>query len=402
MLVYYNKKLSFCQLYDILSQGLKGGNSMVYLDYSATTPVSDDVLNTFVRVSKEYVGNSNSLHKLGVDSKRLMDSSSKQVANLLNVKASEIIFTSSSSEANNMAIVGTVLKYMDRGKHIIKTKLEHSSVLESVNYLQSLGYEISYVDVLNNGLIDLDDLKRKLRKDTVLVSISHVNSEVGFCKEIAKIVKIVKSNYQTILHVDGTQAIGKTKVNLKDIDLYTFSAHKIYGLKGVACLVKKEKILMEPLIHGGKSQTIYRSGTPAVALYASLSKALRICLENYDENIKKVEKMYDRLMLGLKKLPVFINSNEFCVPHIVNISVLGIKPETLLHEFEKNEIYISTKTACSTSSSASLAIQAVYNDNARASHSIRISLSHLTTEAEIDFFLEKLEEAITKLCFIKN
>lgn len=375
---------------------------MVYLDYSATTPVNEEVLDTFVRVSKEYIGNANSLHKLGGASKRLMDSSVKQVANLLGVKASEVIFTSSSSEANNMAIVGTVLKYKDRGRHIITTKLEHSSVLESVNYLKTLGYYIDYVNLDSNGLVDLEHLKSLLRKDTVLVSIAHVSSEVGICQDIESIVNIVKDNYQTILHIDGTQAVGKTKINLNGVDLYTFSAHKIYGLKGVACLIKKEKILMEPLIHGGKSQTIYRSGTPAVNLYVSCSKALRLCLENYDENIKKVKIVYDRLMEGLKKLPVMINSNQYSVMHIVNISVLDIKPETLLHELEKSDIYISTKTACSMNDGVSLSVDAIYNDVNRASHSIRISLSHLTTIEEIDFFLEKLKIAIESLSFVKN
>lgn len=375
---------------------------MVYLDYSATTPVNEEVLDTFVKVSKEYIGNANSLHKLGVNSKRLMDSSTKQVASLLNVKPSEVIFTASSSEANNMAIVGTVLKYKTRGKHIITTRLEHSSVLESVKYLETLGYSVDYVDVDSNGLVDLECLKSLLRKDTVLVSIAHVSSEVGITQNIRSIVNIVKSNYQTLLHIDGTQAIGKTKVDLDGIDLYTFSAHKIYGLKGVACLIKREKVLMEPLIHGGKSQTIYRSGTPSVALYVSCSKALRLCLENYDKNIDNVRVVHDRLMNGLKKLPVLINSNEYSVMHIVNISVINIKPETLLHELEKDEIYISTKTACSTEDSASLSIDAIYHDEVRASHSIRISLSHLTTIEEVDFFLEKLKNAIKRLSFVKN
>lgn len=375
---------------------------MVYLDYSATTPVNEEVLDTFVKVSKEYIGNANSLHKLGVNSKRLMDSSTKQVASLLNVKPSEVIFTASSSEANNMAIVGTVLKYKTRGKHIITTRLEHSSVLESVKYLETLGYSVDYVDVDSNGLVDLKCLKSLLRKDTVLVSIAHVSSEVGITQDIRSIVNIVKSNYQTLLHIDGTQAIGKINVDLDGIDLYTFSAHKIYGLKGVACLIKREKVLMEPLIHGGKSQTIYRSGTPSVALYVSCSKALRLCLENYDKNIEKVKVVHDRLMNGLKKLPVLINSNEYSVMHIVNISVINIKPETLLHELEKDEIYISTKTACSTEDSASLSIDAIYHDEVRASHSIRISLSHLTTIEEVDFFLEKLKNAIERLSFVKN
>ena len=215
---------------------------MIYLDYSATTPVNKDVLDTFLKIESDYIGNANSLHKLGIDNGKIIDKSESIVSDVLNLKEKEIIFTSSASEANNFCIKSSVFKYQNRGKHIITTKLEHSSVLETVNFLENNGYEVSYVNIDSNGLVDIDDLKSKIRKDTVLVSICQVNSEVGFLQDINMISDVIKSiNPLTIFHVDGTQAIGKINVDLSNIDLYTFSAHKFYGLKGIACVIKRNK-----------------------------------------------------------------------------------------------------------------------------------------------------------------
>ena len=187
---------------------------MIYLDYSATTPVNREVFDTFSKVSLDYVGNPNSLHKLGVESKKLMDAATKQVADLLKVKENEIIFTSGASESNNLAIIGVIEKYPNRGKHIITTKLEHSSVLECMNYLERIGYIIDYVNIKENGLVDLEHLKSLLSKDTVLVSIHHVNSEVGFCQNVNEIGKIVKDYPTTIFHLYVTQSVEKIPVCL--------------------------------------------------------------------------------------------------------------------------------------------------------------------------------------------
>lgn len=373
---------------------------MIYLDYSATTPVNKEVVDTFSKVSLDYIGNPNSLHKLGVDAKKLMDAATKQVAELLKVKEDEIIFTSGASESNNLAIMGVVNKYPNRGKHIITTKLEHSSILECVNYLEKKGYIIDYVNVGEDGLIDIEHFKSLLTKETVLVTIHHVNSEVGFCQNVNEIGKILKDYPTTIFHVDGTQAVGKIFVSLENIDLYSMSSHKFFGLKGVGCLIKKNGIEIDPIIHGGKSQTIYRSGTPALPLIVSLSKALRLSLTDLDKKYNYVKELSNFLKDELSNVDgVIINSNLNSIPHIVNISVLGIKPETMLHALEEYDIYISTKTACSKDNSDSLTLTTIGRDSSISGHSVRISISHLTTKEEIHSFVENLKKCIEKLKF---
>ena len=357
------------------------GEVMIYLDYSATTPVNKEVLNTYVTVCEKYIGNPNSLHKLGVEAKGLIDAATNQIANILGVKSSEVIYTSGASEANNLAIKGICLKYQNRGKHIITTELEHSSVSEPIKYLESIGFEVSYVKLDSNGLVDLNDLESLMRDDTILVSIVLVNSEVGLIQPIEAISKIVKKYPKCYFHSDITQCIGKVKVDLSLVDLASLSSQKFYGMKGIGCLIKKENIIIEPLIHGGKSTTIYRSGTPAVGLIVSLSKALRLSYDEFDNKYNKVFELNKYLISKLENLDVCVNSNNYCVPHIVNISLNGIKPETMLHALEQDEIYISTQTACSTGD-YSKAIMAICNDKDRASRSMRISLSYLTTSDE--------------------
>lgn len=367
---------------------------MVYLDYSATTPVNEEVLNTYVEVTKKYIGNPNSLHKLGVEAKQLIDAATKQVAEILGVNSNEVIYTSGASEANNLAIKGICFKHT--GKHIITTELEHSSVSEAVKYMEKVGYQVSYVKLDNKGLVDLADLENLIRDDTVLVSIAAVNSEVGVVQDLEAISKIVKKYPKVFFHSDMTQSIGKMKVNLAYVDLASVSAQKFYGMKGIGCLIKKANIDIEPLIHGGKSTTVFRSGTPATPLIVSFAKALRLAYVDFDKKNQHILELHDYLINRLNSLDVLINSNEFCLPYIVNISLKGIKPETMLHALEQDDIYISTQTACSTGN-YSLAVFAVTNDMEKASHSIRVSLSYLTTKEEIDIFVSSLEKHIGEL-----
>lgn len=371
---------------------------MIYLDYSATTPVREEVLDSFDRVSREFLGNPNSLHRLGVESRNLMEQATKQVASLLNVAPSEVIFTSSASESNNLALIGLVEAYPKRNRLIVTTKLEHSSTSETLSYLERKGYQIEYLALKEDGTVDLLDLEEKLKQNPILVSLSHVNSEVGIIQPLKEIVALMKSYPLTFLHVDGTQAIGKIETDLSGIDLYTFSAHKIYGLKGIACLIKKEKVELEPLIHGGKSQTIYRSGTPSVALIVSLAKALRLILEEEKTSYEYVKKLNKTLRDRFKKNPhININSPENASPYILNISIPNVKPETMIHALEEDEIYLSTKTACAKHTDASLTLKALGKDPSISSSSLRISLSHLTKEEDIETFLKKLNEHIDAL-----
>lgn len=370
---------------------------MVYLDYSATTPVSKEVLDTFMKATTDYFGNPNSLHKLGLDAKKLIDASTKQIANILNVKETEVIYTSGASESNNTAIKGICFKYQNRGKHIITTRLEHSSVTAPISYLQNLGFEVSFVDIDSDGKIDLDNLKSLLRKDTILVSISSVNSEIGITQDINKIGKIIKENSNAYFHSDITQSIGKEKIDLSFVDLASFSAQKFYGFRGIGCLIKRENIVIEPLIHGGKSTTVYRSGTPATNLICSCAKALRLVYEDFDDKYKHVLELNKYLREKLKdNEDIHINSPISAIPHILNISIKNIKPETMQHALEEEDIYVSTNTACSTSKK-SIAVYELTKDEDYATHSIRISLSYLTTKEEIDTFLKVLMKKIEGL-----
>ena len=371
---------------------------MIYLDYSATTPVNKEVLDSFNKASLEIIGNANSSHKLGIKANNLISKATEQISNLLNLKDKEIIYTSSSSESNNLAIKGIAFKYANRGKHIITSFYEHSSVQEVLEYLKTLGYEISYVKTLDNGLIDLDDLKKLIRDDTILVTINAISSEIGLKEPIEEIGKILKNYPKCFFHVDLTQSMGKVNINLDNVDLASFSAHKIYGLKGIAALIKNNNIELTPLIHGGKSTTLYRSGTPAHPLIASLAKALRLSLENIEDHYEYVLKLNQKIKNDLKKYDnVYLNSNDESIPHILNISIKGIKAESFMHALEEYNIYVSTKSACSDINSYSESVYHLTNDLEKAKTSIRISLSHLTTEEEINCFLEAFQKCYEKL-----
>ena len=375
---------------------------MIYLDYSATTPVNEEVLDSFSKCTKEYIGNPNSLHTLGVKSKEIIDAATNQIKELLNLKDVDIIYTSGSSESNNLAIKGICNKYKNRGKHIITTPLEHSSIYGPINYLIDQGFEVSFVKLDSNGLVDLEDLKNIIRDDTILVSINAVNSEIGIRQPIEEIGELLSLYPKIYFHADLTQAIGKIKIDTTNIDLFSFTAHKFFGIKGIGCLVKKDKIVIEPLIHGGKSTTIYRSGTPMPALIVSLAKALRLALTDLDKKYNKVLELNNYLKEKLSTYDlVKINSNDKCIPQVLNISVLGVKPETMLHALESDDIFISTQSACSASNNLSKAVLSVTKDEARASSSIRISISYLTTKEEIDAFLKSFKKHYKKLTNLK-
>ena len=373
---------------------------MTYLDYSATTPVNDEVLNTFNFVTKKYMGNPNSLHKLGVEAKNVINASTLQIAKLLNIKENEIIYTSGASEANNTVIKGIAYEYKNRGKRIISTRLEHSSIYGPLKQLELEGFKVDYVKT-NNGIVDLNDLEKLMDDDVILVSICTVNSETGLLEPIDEIGKLLKKYPKCFFHTDMTQALGKVKIDLKNVDLASFSAHKIYGLDGIGLLYKKENIHISPLISGGKSTTVYRSGTPCVGLIASLSKAIRLSLESLDKRYEYVSNLNNILKKELSKLDITINSNEFCIPHILNISINPVKPETMLHALEAFDIYISTKTACSTSLESTSVFELTH-DQILSRYSLRISLSYLTKMEEINYFIEKFSECLNELRGVSN
>lgn len=364
----------------------------VYLDYSATTMVDNHVLEKFNELVKNTYANPNSIHDLGIESKNIIDKSIENICNYFHIDKDEIIFTSGASESNNTAIKG-ILKNSNR-KKIITTYLEHSSILSPLSYLQSMGYIVEFVKVSKSGLIDIEDLKSRLDDNTLLVSICYADSELGNhfnTEEVFKIVKDYDPNIYTLSDITG--ALGKININLDNIDMASFSGHKIYTFKGIGGLIKKNNVKLIPLIHGGHSTSIYRSGTPQTELIYSLSCAFDLFKDNLDTKYNYILELNNKIRDHLKKYDnIKINSTKRSIPNVLNFSIIGRNSNDTQKYFNDNGIYLSTKSACSSNKDISLIIKNMYNDEERAKSSIRISLSYQTTIEEIDYFLEVLDK----------
>ena len=367
----------------------------IYLDYSADTPVSEQVLSVYTKTARELFANPNAAHALGRAAKEAVDKALAATARLLNVSPEEIIFTGGASEANNLAVKGIAHSSRRRGRHIVSTFLEHSSVSGALTFLQEQGWEIDLVNIRPDGRIDTDHLKRLLREDTVLCAVCAVDSELGTVQPIAEIADIVREYPGCRLHFDATQAVGKIPVDFSAADTASLAPHKLYGLKGSGVLYKKKGVVLEPLIHGGASTTVYRSGTPDVPAAAALAAALEEALRELDERYKRVAALNSFLRERISQEPrIRINSPENAVPHILNISVSGIKGEQMRRLLDERGVCISVKSACSVPNTPSRAVMAVTRDRKNALSSWRISLSHLTTEEELERFAEILDEII--------
>lgn len=362
---------------------------MIYFDYSATTKTDERVLKRFNEINEKYFFNPNSSYNEALKSKEIIIDATNTLANFFNVNPTEVIYTSGASEANNTAIKG--LAFNTNKKHIITTKLEHSSVVSTMNYLQSLGYKIDFVN-LKDGRVDFDSLKLLINEDTFLVSVCAVDSEMGIRQPIEEIGELLKNYEDIYFHSDITQAVGKVNIDLTNVDLASFSGHKIFGFKGIGALIKKDYVKLIPLIHGGKSTTIYRSGTPQTELIDSLKTSIDLIGQDIDKNYQYVASLKDRLIGGLKKYQnIKINSNKYSIPNILNISILGYNSNSIQRYLASKNIFVSTKTACALNDDYSLVINYIYDDLERASSSIRISLSYKTTIEEVDEFLSILD-----------
>lgn len=313
----------------------------IYLDYAANTPVDKQVLDVFNENTLKYFANPNSTHNLGKEANKKIEETTKNIMELLhkNTKLdedTEIIYTSGSSESNNLAIKGIAQTYKENGKHIISTFLEHSSVSSPLTYLKEQGYEIDIVNIKNDGTIDLEHLKSLLRNDTILVSVCYVDSKVGTVQPIQEIANILKDYPNCFLHVDSTQAIGKINVDFSGVDLISFAPHKFNGLNGFGALLKKKDIVLEPLINGGASTSLYRSGTPVIGQICALEKSLELIFANFAERYKYVSKLNQTLRDELSKYKdVSINTISNENPFILNISVNGTKAVEFKNKLEK-------------------------------------------------------------------
>lgn len=371
---------------------------MIYLDYSANTPSDPAVLARFCSAETQFIGNPNSNHSAGREAKAALLQTTESIAARLGVQPDEIIYTSGASEANNLGIKGIARTSRHHGNHIISTPLEHASVSGSLTYLQEQGYEIDLVNIGRDGKVDLTHMRELLRKDTVLVAVCAVDSELGTVQPIREIADILRNFPNCRFHVDATQAIGKVDFSFKGIDTACLAAHKFYGLNGIGILFKRKELVVEPLIHGGISTTLYRSGTPTLSLAAALDTALELALSKLAERNQIVKSRNETLRAALFAYPeVRINSPAEAIPHILNISVQGVKASTFQAALDKAGICVSVKSACSVEGTPSRAVFAVSRDRKNALSSWRISLSHLTTEDEISQFLKAFDNCYKEL-----
>ncbi len=366
---------------------------MMYFDYSATTKVDADVLDKFNELAIHAYANPNSNYKIAKDSLNIINDSTKIISDFFHVLPEEIIYTSGSSEANNLAIKGAVETRPNT--QIITTNLEHSSVVTPLGYLQTKGYKISFVNLKENGEVDLDHLKELLKEETSLVTIGYVSSEVGIVQPLNEIGKLIKKYPGVIFHSDITQAVGKVNIDLTNVDLASFSAHKFYCFKGIGGLIKKNKINITPQIHGGRSVTNFRSGTPQTELIGAMAYAISKLNDNKYDYVLKLNNM---IVDHLAKYPkVVINSLNTSIPHILNLSVLGVYSDDTQGYFANKEMYLSTKTACSSYGTYSQVVFDLTHSKERAESSIRISLSKYTTEEEVKSLLNEFDNYLGDL-----
>ncbi len=369
---------------------------MIYLDYTANTPVDPDVLDVYTRTALMFPGNPNSAHEEGKWAREELDRVTAHLAGELGISPKDIIYTSGATEANNLAIKGTARAARRRGKHIISTPLEHSSVSGSLTALQEQGWEIDLLDIGRDGKVDPEQVLELLRKDTVLVSICAVDSELGTIQPVHEIAKLVhENNEKCVVHVDATQALGKVPFSFEGLDLVSFTAHKFYGLNGAGVLVKKDGIVLEPQMNGGTSTTLYRSGTPdlpgAAALDFALTKILYtdpFYISVLNEKLRTKLNTYDKVQ---------INSPADAVPHILNLSVEGVRGDAFQKVLSEKGVCVSVKSACSVPGTPSRPVFAVSRDRKRALNSWRISLGKQTTDAELDEFLSIFDECYRTL-----
>ncbi len=368
---------------------------MIYLDYVSTTPLNHEVNQMYQTLLNDYFANADSIYSLGLQTSSLMEKSRDLTAQLLHVKANEIYFTSGASESNNMAIKGCAFQYQNRGKHIITTSIEHSSVYNTCMQLKEIfGYEVDFISVDEHGYLNLKELEDCIREDTILISVMYVNNEIGVINPIREIYDIIqKKNAKIKLHVDMVQALGKIPIDLSFVDLASFSAHKIYGLKGSGVLFKKESTTLIPLVNGGQQEKGLRGGTSNTATHTMFAKTLRLALENIDEKYKHVAMLnqYVRNELEKEDCVVINTPKEDVSPYILNFSCVGYKPEVILHALEAKECYVSTKSTCSShKNDVSRTLSAMKLSQNVAQSAIRISFSHQTTKEDIDAFLYHL------------
>ena len=374
----------------------------VYMDYSATTPIDPRVVDKMLPYLREQFGNAASRsHAYGWAAEEAVEWARSEVALLVHADPREIVWTSGATESINLALKGAAHFYKDKGKHIITVKTEHKATLDTCRELEREGYEVTYLDVLPNGMIDIEQLEKAMTPGTIIVSVMFVNNEIGVVQDIPKIGDLCRS-WGVIFHVDAAQATGKVEIDLEKlkVDLMSFSAHKTYGPKGIGALFvrRKPRIRIEAQIHGGGHERGMRSGTLAVHQIVGMGEAFRIARIEMAEENKRIRALRDRLLAGLKDIEeVYVNGDmDHRVPHNLNISFNYVEGESMLMALK--DLAISSGSACTSASlEPSYVLRALGRNDELAHSSIRFTLGRFTTEEEVDFTIKLVKEKIAKL-----
>ena len=362
---------------------------MIYLDFAATTKPSKDVLNVFVEVNTKFWANPDSLHGNGIKAEAVLEKARKNILENFDTKSAyNLIFSSGATESNNTIIKNVI---NSRKKHVISSNIEHSSVREVLLYLQKAGFNVEFLPT--------NEIVNAVKNDTVLVSVMHVNNEIGAVNNIFELAKAVKEkNKSTLFHSDISQSVGKLNINLDDslIDFVSFSGHKIECFKGIGATIFRKNIRILPLLHGGEQEFGFRAGTANPALAAALAKAVKTAVKNQKENYEKTLFLQNILLENLQNIPeIKINSPKNNSPFILNFSIPKFKSETVLHALSEKDIYVSTTSACSSKKNTeSFVIKTITNDSDLAKSSIRVSLAQSLSETEIFTFINELKNII--------
>lgn len=376
----------------------------VYLDNSATTKCLPSVAQLMTKIMCEDYGNPSSMHRKGVESEKYVRYAREIIAKCLKVQEKEILFTSGGTESDNIALIGTALANCRTGKHIITTQIEHPAVLQTCAYLEEQGFTVTYLPVDKNGVISLDDLQKAMTSQTILVSIMHTNNEIGSLQPIAQAGELIKRiNPYTVFHVDAVQGFGKFKIFPKkmNIDLLSVSAHKIHGPKGVGFLYINEKVKVRPIVFGGGQQKGMRSGTENVPGIAGMALAVEECYHDFEQKMEYLYELKDRFIQGVLPLEgIKINGLTGCdsAPHVVSVSIAGVRSEVILHALEDKGIYVSAGSACASNKPAvSSTLKAIGVEKQYLDSTIRFSFSVYNTAEEIDYTLQQLYAIIPML-----
>ena len=376
----------------------------VYLDNSATTKCLPEVAALMTRIMCDEYGNPSSLHKKGVESEKYVRYAKEVIAKCMKVQEKEILFTSGGTESDNIALIGGAYANYRAGRHIITTRIEHPAVLQTCAYLEEQGFAVTYLPVNAKGVVSLADLERAMTKNTILVSIMHTNNEVGAVQPIEQAGELIKRmNPNTLFHVDAVQGFGKCRIYPKrmHVDLLSVSAHKIHGPKGVGFLYINEKAKVRPIIFGGGQQKGMRSGTENVPGIAGMAKAIEEIFTDFDEKMEYLYSIKERFVKGVSALEgIRLNGpvGRDGAPHVVSVSIQGVRSEVMLHALEDKGIYVSAGSACSSNKpSVSATLKAIGVEKQYLDATLRFSFSLYTTEAEIDYTVKCLSELLPVL-----